>query len=164
MKNTIKKTKIIVIVSAIIALVVLTVILVPIFSNKEVYRIVSYGTKTTTVEVWKDNYWEGPLEVKKIPGINRESAVGDFVNSRLQFVDTNGSVLKTRPEAKSRVYTITGVESDANINWTVVDGPLTYVPGQCATTMQISDPTLKIGDFINEDWIHVDMFGYGIKD
>jgi len=155
------------------ALVILAVIVYAVFSiavlsshedvnrirDAEVYRITAINTDSFNVDIWQPNYWTKVAESTVVKGKNPEAKIGDFINNKLQIVDSKGNFLATVPEQNGQVFTVTDINKTDNL-WWLVQGPRTYQAGEGATSMEISNSDIKVGDFINTKGQKVDMFGY----
>lgn len=122
-------------------------------------RIVKLNSRSITAEKWCNQYWEDDLITIEIPTTNCEAEVGDFVNLKGQIVDNNGAVLRAMPEQNGNVYAVTAIDETEGL-WWLVQGPMTYQPGQGATSMPLRCGDIKVGDFVNDKGQKVDMFGY----
>lgn len=121
-------------------------------------RIVAINDNSITAEEWSSKYWEIGLMKVEIPATNSEAEVGDFVNLRAEFVDNNGNVLTSVPELNGNVYAVTSIDQAEGL-WWVVQGPMTYQPGQGVASMPITNDSIKVGDLVNDAGQRVDMFG-----
>lgn len=149
------------IVISIIALVIISMTFVLVTKRQDFSqpcRIVKLNSQSITAEEWNDHYWEGTLVTVEIPATNCEAEVGDFVNLKAELVDNDGNVLTTVPEQTGNVYVVTSIDKAEGL-WWLVQGPMTYQVGQGATSMPITDKSIKVGDLVNDEGQKVDMFG-----
>ena len=124
----------------------------------QVYRVTDINDRSITAVKWDDRYWEDMSTTTVISATNSEVEIGDFVNLKAEVVDNKGNVLTTVPEQTGNVYVVTSIDKAEGL-WWLVQGPMTYQVGQGATSMPITDKSIKVGDLVNDEGQKVDMFG-----